>query len=244
MPCPGNTDRWVTRSGRLLEPHEGKPLLGCLARLRVEAEDGAGSAGEAGRVATGETRVGRQRPKQEGRAPGRPGHPSRRCGLVRRLEGVATASAGVVYREWSDLCLHRGSPSTAVRPAARRHVDPGRAWTVGVDPIGRSAGALTQAESRRSSPSRRSGSTRCAAGSQPRPQPQPARTLSMLLPAVDHADRHAIELSDAAAPLRSTSWPAKLPRRRRPPAVGPRRGLPGPDRPARAWSARPTAPGS
>jgi hypothetical protein len=95
----------------------------------------------------GETRVGRKRPKQQGRAPGRTGCPSRRCGRVRRLDGVATASAGVVHREWPDLCLHRGSPSTAARPAARRHMDPGRAWTVGVGPIGRSAGALTQAES-------------------------------------------------------------------------------------------------
>jgi hypothetical protein len=149
----------------------------------------------------GETRVGRKRPKQQGRAPGRTGCPSRRCGRVRRLDGVATASAGVVHREWPDLCLHRGSPSTAVRPAARRHVDPGRAWTVGVGPIGRSAGALTQAESRSLMTSRWSASTRCAATR----SCSPGRDLD---PARERARWSHQPSSPPAAGVRSAAWGA------------------------------------
>ena len=149
----------------------------------------------------GETRVGRKRPKQQGRAPGRTGYPSRRRGRVRRLDGVATASAGVVHREWPDLCLHRGSPSTAVRPAARRHVDPGRAWTVGVGPIGRSAGALTQAESRSLIVSRWSASTRRAATR----SCSPRRDLD---PARDRARWSHQPPSPPAAGARSAAWGA------------------------------------
>ena len=114
-----------------------------------------------------------------GRAAPRTGCPPRGCGRVRRLENAAAASADVVHRARPDLRLQRrGSAAAAVRPAARRQLDPGRARAIGRGPdrdnrpehdasLVRSVARLCAPDSLRDGERRRSGLTRASGWASP-----------------------------------------------------------------------------